>query len=76
MMQGYYKAWELATGKLAWTGGEKMAYPWSQPGFGAYSNTISLWFSIPEQAVTDGVYAYDWNTGKIAWKLRDPQQIV
>ena len=69
MMQGYYKAWDLATGKLAWTG-EKMDYPWSQPGFGAYS--IQSAYGLVYRQAYDGVYAYDWNTGKIAWKFEAP----
>lgn len=69
MMAGYYKAWDLATGNLAWTG-EKMDYPWSQPGFGAYS--IQSAYGLLYREAYDGVYAYDWNTGKIAWKFKAP----
>jgi len=34
MMGGYFMAWDLATGTLAWKG-EAMDYPWSEPAFGA-----------------------------------------
>jgi len=30
MMGGYFMAWDLATGNLAWKG-EAMDYPWSEP---------------------------------------------
>jgi hypothetical protein len=69
MMAGYYKTWDLATGKLAWTG-ERMDYPWSAPGFGAYS--IQSAYGLVYREAYDGVYAWDWNTGKIVWHFIAP----
>jgi hypothetical protein len=69
MMAGYWKAWDLASGKLAWTG-EKMDYPWSQPGFGAYS--VQSAYGLLYREAYDGVYAFHWNDGTIAWKFEAP----
>jgi hypothetical protein len=65
MMSGSYMAWDLATGKLAWTS-EQMDYPWDASGFGAYS-VQSAYGMIYRQGYS-GVYAFDWNDGKIVWK--------
>ena len=64
MMGGYFMAWDLATGKLAWKG-EAMDYPWSQPAFGAYS--VQSAYGMLYRQAYDGVYAFDWNDGHIVW---------
>ncbi len=62
---GYYLAYDLATGNLAWKG-EKMDYPWADAGFGAYS-AMSAYGMLFRESM-DGVYAYNWTNGKIEWK--------
>lgn len=69
MMGGYYMAWDLNSGKLAWKS-QAMAYPWSQPAFGAYS--VQSAYGLFYREAYDGVYAFDWDTGKIAWKYEAP----
>lgn len=64
MMEGYYKAWDLRTGKVAWTG-EAMDYPWSRAAFGAYS--VQSAYGMLFREAYDGVYAYNWTDGKIVW---------
>jgi hypothetical protein len=71
MLDGYFVAYDLRQGKLAWvstqtygTGG----YPWGI--WGAYSSA-----SYGGNAILceyDGVYAINWDTGKISWVYRDP----
>jgi hypothetical protein len=65
MMGGYYMAWDLATGNLAWKG-EQMDYPWSACAFGAYA--IQSAYGLVFREGYDGVYAYNWTNGKIEWK--------
>lgn len=69
MMGGYFMAWDLATGKLAWKG-EAMAYPWSEPAFGAYS--IQSAYGMLYRQAYDGIYAFDWTDGSIVWKYTAP----
>ncbi len=64
MMNRHWNAYNLADGSKAWES-ELADYPW---GFGwgytvasAYGNLIGLAY--------DGVYAFDWDTGDIAWKF-------
>jgi len=71
--KGYYMAYNLATGTLAWKG-EKMDYPWAQAGFGAYS-AMSAYGMIFRESM-DGVYAYNWTNGKIVWKYTAPAKSV
>ncbi len=68
MMGGYFMAWDLATGNLAWKG-EAMDYPWSEPAFGAYS--IQSAYGMLYRQAYDGVYAFDWDDGSIAWHYVD-----
>ena len=65
-MGGYYKAYNLANGQLAWQG-QMMDYPWSSPGFGAYS--VQSAYGLIYREAYDGVYAFDWNNGKIVWRF-------
>lgn len=69
MMGGYFMAWDLATGNLAWKG-EAMDYPWSEPAFGAYS--IQSAYGMLFREAYDGVYAFDWDNGEIVWHYTDP----
>jgi hypothetical protein len=64
MMGGYWDAWDLTTGDLAWKS-EAMDYPWSQPAFGAYA--VQSAYGLLYREAYDGVYAFDWDTGKIVW---------
>ena len=66
---GYYVCFDLKTGEQLWTG-DKMDYPWSSSGFGAYS-ALSAYGMIIREAM-DGIYAFDWDTGKQVWKYEAP----
>ncbi len=70
---GSWKCWDLRTGSLLWEtpmagqpGGE--SYPWGD--FGAY--TIASYGGLFYDFSYAGFYAYDWNTGKIAWHYVTP----
>ncbi|MEM2099281.1 MAG: PQQ-binding-like beta-propeller repeat protein [Candidatus Bathyarchaeia archaeon] len=69
MMGGYFMAWDLRTGKLAWKS-EAMDYPWGRPGFGAYA--IQSAYGMLFRQAYDGVYAFNWTNGKIVWKYKAP----
>jgi hypothetical protein len=73
MMGGYFMAWDLRTGNLAWKG-EAMDYPWSEPAFGAYS--IQSAYGMLYRQAYDGVYAFDWDDGSIVWKYKAPAKSV
>jgi hypothetical protein len=66
---GYYVAFEQATGRQVWKG-EQMVYPWDAPGFGAYD--VATAYGLIIRSAYSGTYAFDWNTGKIAWKYEAP----
>jgi hypothetical protein len=68
-MDGKMHAYDLATGQKAWTS-PAMDYPWSQPGFGSYDAT-SAYGMLFRQAY-DGVYAFNWDDGSIAWHYKAP----
>jgi hypothetical protein len=59
-------ALDLTTGNQAWAT-EQLDYPWDEPGWGAYS-ACSAYGQLYWTAQT-GVYAIDWDTGKINWKF-------
>ncbi len=71
MQNGYAAAYDLFTGKRVWLSQQTFdvgGYPWGT--WGAYSSAsyggnyiISLY---------DGIYAFDWETGKISWRYSDP----
>jgi hypothetical protein len=63
---GYYRAWNLQTGALAWTS-DRMLYPWDQTGFGAYASQSG--YGLLYDEAYSGVYAFNWTTGKIQWKF-------
>jgi PQQ-like domain len=66
---GYYLAYDLNSGKLAWKS-PVMDYPWSSAGFGAYA--VQSAYGMIYREAYDGVYAFNWNDGKIAWKYKAP----
>lgn len=64
--KGYYVAYDLLTGTKVWTG-ETMDYPWDESGFGAYG--IQSAYGLFYREAYSGIYAFNWNDGKIAWKF-------
>jgi outer membrane protein assembly factor BamB len=62
---GYFMAWDQYSGKLLWKS-EQLDYPWDIGGFGAYS--IASAYGLLYRMGYSGVYAIDWDTGKIVWK--------
>ena len=73
MLGGWWDAWDLTTGNLAWkspaldtAGGE--AYPWGD--FGAYS--ISSYGGMFFDQSYHGLYALSWDDGKVVWNFFDP----
>jgi hypothetical protein len=66
---GYFLAYDLQTGTLAWQS-ETMDYPWSSASFGAYA--LQSGYGLLFREAYDAVYAFDWETGKIAWKYTTP----
>jgi hypothetical protein len=69
MMSGSFLAWDLTSGKLAWTS-DQMDYPWDASGFGAYS--IQSAYGMLYRQAYSGVYAFNWTNGKIVWKYEAP----
>jgi hypothetical protein len=65
---GYFVIFDGFTGK--WFRSETMDYPWASAGFGAYA--ISSAYGMVIRYAYDGVYAFDWDTGKIVWKYTAP----
>ena len=68
MEDGTIHALDLATGNQAWKS-ERMDYPWSSGGFGSYS--LQSAYGLLYRTAYDGVYAFDWDTGKIVWHYVD-----
>ncbi len=66
---GYYMCFDQSTGQLLWKS-EQMDYPWDLPGFGAYS--IASAYGMLFRFGYGGIYAFDWDTGKIVWKYAAP----
>jgi hypothetical protein len=70
-----WAAWDLRTGKLAWTS-ELTAYPWGSwwPYY-----TASYDFNETKGAIIagtyEGIYAIDWDNGKILWHYTDPNAV-
>jgi PQQ-like domain len=67
--KGYFLAYDLNTGQLAWKS-ETMEYPWGSPSFGAYA--IQSAYGMLYRQSYDGVYAFNWTNGKIVWKYAAP----
>jgi len=73
VLGGWWDCWDIQTGQLLWqsakpgeTGGE--SYPWGD--FGAY--TIASYGGLIYDFSYAGIYALDWNTGKIVWHFMAP----
>lgn len=66
---GYFVAYDQQTGSLAWKG-EQMDYPWDAPAFGAYD--IGSAYGMIYRSAYSGMYAFNWDDGKIAWKFEAP----
>jgi len=66
---GYYIAFNLNTGTLAWKS-EEFDYPWDYPGYGGY-NALSAYGLLYRNSYT-GIYAFNWDDGTIAWKYTTP----
>ncbi|MCJ7763401.1 PQQ-binding-like beta-propeller repeat protein, partial [Candidatus Bathyarchaeota archaeon] len=70
---GRYVCYDMATGKKLWTS-DTMDYPWSSAGFGGYTAFSAYGFILRE--AYDGIYAFNWTTGKIAWHYVAPAGAV
>ena len=64
---GYYVAYDLLSGKLAWKS-ETFDHPW---GIFAGYNVQSA-YGLLYRGTYAGFYAINWETGKIAWKYEAP----
>ena len=64
---GYWYAWNLQTGAFEWQS-QLSSYPWGV--FGAYSVQSAYGLLYYEQY--DGVVAYNWTNGQIAWWYQAP----
>jgi len=67
--KGYFLAYDLQTGQLAWKS-ETMDYPWASASFGAYA--IQSAYGMLFRQSYAGVYAFNWTNGKIVWKYESP----
>ena len=67
--RGYYIGYDLLTGRQVWKS-DVMDYPWDEPGWGTYG-TASAYGMFYRDAYS-GVYAFNWETGKIVWKFESP----
>ncbi len=63
----HYYCWDLQTGTRLWTS-ELSSTPWGT--FGDYSEQSAYGLLFANQY--DGVVAYNWTTGKIAWMFQAP----
>jgi hypothetical protein len=71
MENGYAAAYDLRTGKRAWISQQTYSvggYPWGI--WGAYSSASYGGNYIID--LYDGIYAFDWETGKISWVYKAP----
>ena len=66
-MNGYWMAWDLRTGQLAWKS-EMMDYPWDASGWGSYG--VESAYGLIYWSGYTAQYAFDWETGEIAWKFQ------
>jgi len=67
--KGYFLAYDLQTGQLAWKS-ETMDYPWASASFGAYA--IQSAYGMLFRQSYAGVYAFNWTNGKIVWNYEAP----
>ena len=66
---GQFIGLDIRTGEIRWTS-PKMDAPWDSNGFGAYDTTSA--YGMFYRAAYSGIYAFDWDTGKIVWKYEAP----
>jgi hypothetical protein len=64
---GFWYCWDLFSGKQLWKS-EAEAMPWGT--FGAY--TAASAYGLMYDFTYAGLYAIDWDTGKIAWHFSSP----
>jgi outer membrane protein assembly factor BamB len=69
--QGYFLALNINTGAEVWKS-DKFDYPWDEPGFGAYD--VQTAYGLLYRQGYSGVYAFNWETGKRAWKFVAPAE--
>jgi hypothetical protein len=69
MRKGYFNVYNSLTGQFLFKT-ETMDYPWDEPGFGAYD--IQSAYGMFYREAYSGIYAFDWETGKIVWKYEAP----
>jgi hypothetical protein len=67
--RGYFLAYDLYTGQLAWKS-DVMEYPWASASFGAYA--IQSAYGMLFRQSYAGVYAFNWTNGKIVWNYKAP----
>ncbi len=60
---GHVKAWDRATGRLAWD--YAMQSPWSATGWGVYG--VASAYGMFFRPAYDGLYAINWTDGKLVW---------
>jgi outer membrane protein assembly factor BamB len=66
---GQFVGLDIQTGAIKWTS-DRMDQQWDCNGFGAYDTTSA--YGMFYRAAYTGIYAFDWNTGKIVWKYEAP----
>ncbi|HLN44981.1 MAG TPA: PQQ-binding-like beta-propeller repeat protein [Candidatus Sulfotelmatobacter sp.] len=64
MEKGFYEAFDIHTGNPVWKS-EIMSYPWGSDSFGAYAYQSA--YGLLYRESYDGIYAFNWTNGKIAW---------
>jgi hypothetical protein len=69
MQDGCWHAWNIQTGAYAWTS-QQMAYPWGASAFGDYGFQSA--YGLLYRESYDGVYAFNWTNGNIAWHFMAP----
>ncbi|HLN46124.1 MAG TPA: PQQ-binding-like beta-propeller repeat protein [Candidatus Sulfotelmatobacter sp.] len=64
---GHWHCWDLLSGKKLWVS-EMSSYPWGT--FGAYN--VASAYGLLYWMQYDGIVAYDWENGEVAWKYEAP----
>ena len=65
---GNWLAYDMFTGKLAWRS-ETADYPWASSGFRSLQLQAQL-TARSSSSTYDGIYAWNWNDGTIAWSYQ------
>jgi len=66
---GTWQGYDIVTGALKWTT-PRMQYPWGYNSFGAYA--VASAYGLFYRFSYDGVYAFKWSDGTIAWHYMAP----